>query len=326
MQSCLRSLDGLKPLQRHDSSYFPITPELAIGHLPEQDGHAVYWSQSGAPDGVPLVIAHGGPGGANAPMFRRFADPTKFRIIQIDQRGCGQSTPKGRLEANTLDHTLADMERLRAHLGIDRWVVSGGSWGSTVALAYAREHPEHCLGMMLSCIWLCRPEDVHWWFQGVRAVFPELWEQFAMPFPKHQDDLRTAYCEAILDQNDKEAAQRLYLYEEGFMHFDSPVAPPTPERGQAYGRIFAHYARHDFFLGTQPLLDDASRFRHLPTVLVHGRYDMCCPASGAWELHKVLAHSHLHLVPGAGHYPTEPTMGRAVAEAGSRLLTMLQGA
>lgn len=316
-------------MRRADDPFQPFTPPRREGMLDVGDGHSLYWTESGAPDGVALVSCHGGPGGAMLPGVTRFTDSARVRLVQFDQRGCGRSTPRNRLEANTLAHTISDMERLRAHLGVERWLVSGGSWGSTVALAYAQAHPDRCLGLFLVSLWLCRRSDIHWWFHGVQALFPELWEAFASFVPEDErHDLRTAYCQRILGADEavaREAATRLFLYEEGFMHFDAPLQPPNLERGPDYGRIFAHYAAHDFFLDEDQLLRNAPRLGAMPVSMITGRYDCCTTPSNAWALKTAVPHAELEIAPGAGHYPTEPTFGRAVARASQSFLARFTG-
>ncbi len=315
---------GLPLPRRLDDPFFPVTPHRADGWLERPGGHAIYWQDAGAADGVPVVLCHGGPGGRSAPQRRRFFDPARFRIIQFDQRGCGRSTPTGSLTANSLQDTLADIEAIRTTVGVERWVVSGGSWGSTVALAYAQAYPQRCLGLNLTCTWLCRARDTRWWFEGVRSMFPELWAAFAGLVPaEERDDLRRAYARRILGADRAvadDAARRLYLYEQGFMHFESPLEPADLARGADYGRIFIHYAMNDFFLRDDQLLDDAHRIAHLPVEMVVGRYDCCTPPENSWELAQRLPSAHLVVVPAGGHYPTEPAMAQAVAAAPARLL------
>lgn len=304
-------------MRRADDPYCAPLAVSADGMLDVGDGHHIYWTDSGA--GIPMITCHGGPGGAMMAGAARFTDGRRVRHIMFDQRGCGRSAPRSRLDANSLQHTVADMERLRRHLGIERWIVSGGSWGSTVALAYAEAHPERCLGLFLVSLWLCRKADTDWWFHGVQALFPELWESFAAMVPEaERGDLRDAYCRRILGDDADVAARfatSLFLYEEGFMHFDAPIAPPDPARGVDYGRIFAHYAAHDFFVGDDTLLRHADRLAAIPVSIITGRYDCCTPPSNAWALARRLPHARLEIVPGAGHYPTEPAFGHAVARA-----------
>ncbi len=237
--------------------------------------------------------------------------------------------PPVELDGNSLDATIGDMEALREHLGIERWIVSGSSWGSTVALAYAEAHPERCLGLNLTCVWLCRAKDTEWWFQGVRSMFPELWEAFASLVPaEERSDLRQAYVRRILGDDPalaEAAATRLYLYEQGFMHFDAPLAEPDLQRGPGYGRIFAHYAAHDFFVRDTQLLDEASRLAHLPVEIVTGRYDCCTTPDNSFDLAGRLPLASLTIVPGGGHYPTEVAMAQAVAQAPLRLYRRIVG-
>ena len=306
-------------MRRLDDPYHPVTAADDCGHLQRDHDHRIYYELAGNPDGLPLVMCHGGPGGSGNPGYRRMVDSEICRIVQFDQRGCGKSTPTGNLDGNSLQATIADMEALREHLDIDAWVVVGGSWGSTLALAYAEAHPQRCLGLLLVSMWLCRRRDVDWWFQGVRTVYPELWEQFAdLVPPAERQDLRSAYCRRILGADSElaaEAGRRLYLYEEGFMRFEVPIVPPEESRGPAYGRIFAHYVAHDFFLRENQLLEDAGALGDMPVILVTGRYDMCTTPDNAYDLSRVLPAADLRIVPAGGHYPTEPAMARACLQA-----------
>ncbi len=318
---------SLLPVRRLDDPFFPVTPATHQGMLDRPGGHAIHWEVAGNPDGVPVMICHGGPGGANAPARRRFYDPAVFRIVQFDQRGCGLSRPTGLLEGNSLQATIGDMEALRAMLGIGRWMVAGGSWGSTVALAYAQAHPEACLGINLTCMWLCRAKDIDWWFHGVRSMFPELGEAFASLVPAEQrGDMRAAYVKVILGEDRAAAdaaAHQLHLYENGFMRFDAPLEEYDPARGARYGRIFAHYARHDFFVRDTQLLDQAGRVAHLPVELVVGRYDCCCTPDNSFDLTQRLPLANLTVVPGGGHSSSEVAMSQAVARAPLRLLSRI---
>jgi proline iminopeptidase len=312
-------------VRRLDDPYFAVQPARADGHLERPGGHRIYWQDSGRADGPAIVLLHGGPGGASGDGYRRALDSSALRIVQFDQRGCGRSQPAGTLSDNTLQHTLGDMEALRSHLGIERWIVAGGSWGSTVAVAYSEAYPERALGLVSVGTWLCRRKDIDWWFHGVRTLFPELWEAFAAPIPPaERADLRRAYCTRILERGDEEAARRLYLYEEGFMHFDVPLTPPDPQRGTAYGRIFAHYAAHDFFLSDNQLVANAPRIALLPALLITGRYDACTTPDNAYDLARVLPRAELRIVAGAGHYPTEHALAVACAQARPAILQMAE--
>jgi proline iminopeptidase len=303
---------GKPALRRLDDPYHRAGPARATGHLEREGGHRIYYEDAGAEGGLPVVLCHGGPGGSGNPGYRRFVDSGRCRIVQFDQRGCGKSEPVGVLEGNTLQASIADMEALREHLGIARWLVGGGSWGSTLALAYAEAHPERTIGLLLISLWLCRQQDMDWWFQGVRTIFPELWEEFAALAPEEErHDLRRAYHRMIMGDDPElaaEAGRRLYLYEEGFMHFDVPLQLPDESRGPAYGRMFAHYAANDYFLRENQLLDDCDRLGDMPVILVTGRYDMCTTADNAFDLARCLPNADLRIVSAAGHYPTEKNM------------------
>lgn len=307
------------PVRRLDDPFFPVTPARQAGHIDRDNGHRIYFEDAGNPDGLPVLLCHGGPGGSGSPSFRRMIDSSQYRVIQFDQRGCGKSEPVGELGANSLQHSIADMEALRDHLDIECWVVTGGSWGSTLALAYAQDHAERVLGLLLISMWLCRRSDTDWWFSGVRTVFPELWQQFADLVPEaERGDLRRAYCGRILGDDAElaaEAGRRLYLYEEGFMHFDAPLAPVDESRGPAYGRIFAHYASHDFFLRDNQLIERAHNTAQIPTIMVTGRYDMCTPPNNAYDFATRLPQADLRIVAAAGHYPTENALALACAAA-----------
>jgi proline iminopeptidase len=315
-------------MRRHDDVLFEITPNRDEGHLDVGDGHAIHWFEAGNPDGVPLVECHGGPGGRGNMGLRRLLDPERLRIVQFDQRGCGESTPVGELAHTSLQHTIADMERLREHLGIERWIVSGPSWGSTVAIAYGEAHPERCIGIKATGVWLCRAADTDWWYQGVRRFFPDTWAQFAsLVEPDRRHDLRHAYHEMLFG-DDLELAQRagqsLYEYEESFMHLEPPFMGPKQGRGLAYARVFSHFAVNDFFLRDDQLLEDAHRLRGVPVSLVTGRYDNCTTPDGAWDLAQGLDDVHLELVNASGHYPTESAMSRAMATETTRFLADLE--
>jgi proline iminopeptidase len=295
---------------------------------------------------MPVVICSGGPGSGMNQSRRRFYDPTAWRIVMFDQRGCGKSTPTGLLTENTLQHTIDDMEALRELLGIDRWVVAGGSWGSTVAVAYAEANPDSCLGLSLTSMWLAREADIHWWFQGVRTMFPELWAAFAELVPEaERNDLRDAYCSRILGDDATVAAmaaEQLCAYEQGFMQFDvdpsdakhravelkgtedgQGLAEPDPA-AVAYGTVFAHYASQKFFVKDRELLENASKIVGLPIEMVVGRYDCCCPPANSFDLAQVLPLCNLVVVPGAGHKASEVAMGAPCSQAPERLRLRIQ--
>lgn len=324
-------MTDLSPMiRRLDDPLYPVTPTRAEGMLEVGDGHEIHWMEAGNPEGIPFIDCHGGPGGRANPFLRRILDPERLRIVQFSQRGCGQSTPSLSTEHNTLQHTIADMERLREHLGITAWAVGGLSWGSTVALAYAEAHPDRCLGVKVGGVWLLRPADIDWWYQGVRRFFPDTWSQFAALAPaERHHNLRAVYHEMITGSDGALAAaagQALYEFEETFMHLEAPFAPPNPGRGLAYARIFSHYATHDFFLTPDQLVREAGSLRGLHVSLLTGRYDACTTPDQAWDLAQALDPTdvRLEIVSAAGHYPSETPMSAALAHQTRLFIDELQ--
>ncbi len=304
--------------------YAPIEP-FDAGFLQVSDLHRVYYEQVGRRDGRKVVFLHGGPGGGLDPDYRRYFDPARWHVTLFDQRGCGRSTPFAELRENTTWDLVADMERLREHLGIERWVVFGGSWGSTLALAYAQAHPERCLGLILRGIFLLRRKELLWFYQdGASALFPEAWEQYLRPIPEvERGDLMGAYHRRLTspDGSVRAEAARAWSIWEG----STSRLLPDPQLIQHFGgdefalafaRIECHYFVHGAFLRSDTqLLDDVPRIAHLPGVIVQGRYDVVCPATSAWALHTRWPGSRLVLVPDAGHSLKEPGIRSALVEA-----------
>jgi proline iminopeptidase len=302
---------------------YPSIEPHARGHLRVSDLHGVYWEESGRPDGTPVVFVHGGPGGGTAPDQRRFFDPSAYRIVLFDQRGCGQSRPHASLEENTTWDLVADMERIREHLGIDRWVVFGGSWGSTLGLAYAQAHPDRVRALVLRGIFLLRPLELRWYYQqGASFVFPEAWEAFVAPIPQaERGDLMAAYSRRLLSADREErlrAARAWSVWEASTSWLLLDPAHLTSfgedDFAEAFARIENHYfVNGGFFSHPEQLLDDVDRIRHIPAVIVQGRYDMCCPMTTAWDLHRRWPEADFQVVPDAGHAAAEPgTMDRLV--------------
>ncbi|WP_329522490.1 prolyl aminopeptidase [Spirillospora sp. NBC_01491] len=306
------------PLEPHDSGM------LAVGA-----GDEIYWEVCGDPGGKPVVFVHGGPGGGLLPVCRRFFDPAAYRIVLFDQRNCGRSTPHAgdagvSLEANTTPHLVADMERLREHLGIDRWQVFGGSWGSTLGLAYAQEHPDRVTELVLRGIYLARPEDEEWAFTGGGSarLFPEEWAAFQAPVPEAaRDDMLTAYGRLLFDPDPAVhvPAARAWAAWELSANTLLPVPPPDLDDRLLVGfsRIEQHYFSQGCFLGAG-ILAGADRIRHLPGVIVHGRYDMKTPADGALTLHRAWPEAEFHLIEDAGHGGSEPGTLHHLIEATDR--------
>jgi proline iminopeptidase len=307
--------------------YPPIEPYRS-GMLRVSEIHEVYWEESGAPDGTPVVFVHGGPGGGTSPDQRRFFDPAAYRIVLFDQRGCGKSTPTSCLDENTTWDLVADMERIREHLGIDRWVVFGGSWGSTLALAYAQSHPDRVRAIVLRGIFLLRPKELRWYYQeGASFVYPDAWESFVAPIPEEdRDDLMAAFHRRLTgdDAEARRAAAKAWSVWEGSTSWllpstDHAATFEDDEFADAFARIENHYfVNGGFFDHPDQLLDGVGRIRHIPAVIVQGRYDMPCPVTTAWELHRRWPEADFHIVPDAGHAAMEPGTRSLLVEATDR--------
>ena len=305
----------------------PLHPHLephAQGMLDVGDGHRLRYEVSGDPGGQPVLFLHGGPGSGCKPEHRRFFDPRRWRIVLFDQRGAGGSTPSGSLVANTTQHLVGDIETLRRHLGIARWVVFGGSWGSTLGLAYAAAHPGSCAGLILRGIWLARRRDIDWWMRGVRRIFPEYWEAFVGHLdPAERADVVAAYGRRLADP-DPAMHMPAAIAWRGFDQKLSSlrpaagdVAPPGPQT-LAVARIEQHYVRNEAFLGDGELLRGVERFRHVPGVILHGRYDMIAPIDGAIALARAWPEADLRIIEDGSHSTSEPGMRNALLDAVDR--------
>jgi proline iminopeptidase len=327
----MRNTDATRAFSRDDFLYPALAPNRT-GRLALDALHIMYWEESGNPRGVPAVFLHGGPGGGSSPDHRRFFDPAFYRIVVYDQRGGGQSTPLGELTDNTTGHLVADLERLREHLRIDRWLVFGGSWGSTLALAYAQSHPGRVLALVLRGIFLCRPVEIHWFLYQMRFLFPEAWRSFAEFLPEEdRGDLLAAYYRLLTSPDPKvhlPAAHAWSRYEgscstlmpdpELVAHFDEDAV------ALAIARIEAHYFVHNIFLPENALLDNIDRIRHLPCAIVQGRYDAVCPILSADELHRVWPEAEYIVVADAGHSAREPGIARELVAATDRFRARLE--
>ncbi|MBF6127134.1 prolyl aminopeptidase [Nocardia brasiliensis] len=311
---------------------YPEIEPYDSGLLDVGDGQAVYWEVSGNPDGKPVVFLHGGPGGGTSPYQRQFFDPAAYRIVLLDQRGCGQSTPhladNADLATNTTQHLIADLEALRTHLGIDRWQVFGGSWGSTLALAYAQTHPERVTELVLRGIFLLRRKEIDWYYNGAAGyVYPDEWEKFLAPVPEAErgEDLVAVY-HRLLHSPDEQVALAAAIAWSTWEGATSALLPQPdrvaetaePRFALAFARIENHYFQHRGFLEEGQLLRDAGTISHIPTVIVQGRHDIVCPAMSAWDLHKALPNSELHIVDDAGHAANEPGITHHLVEATDR--------
>ena len=295
---------------------YPEIEPYRTGMLRVSDLHEVYFEESGNPAGKPVVFCHGGPGGGTEPKHRRFFDPAAYRIVLFDQRGCGRSRPHASLEDNTTWHLVADMERLREHLGIERWQVFGGSWGSTLALAYAETHPSRVTELVLRGIFLLRKQEIDWFYQrGASALFPDAWEHYLAPIPEaERGDLLAAYHRRLTgtDAVARQEAARAWSIWEGSTSCLLPNAELIAKSGGdefslAFARIECHYfVSRGFFRTETQLLDGVDAIRNIPAVIVQGRYDVVCPMETAWALHRRWPEADLRVVADAGHAAMEP--------------------
>lgn len=307
--------------------YPPIEP-YHEGKLQVSDLHIIHYEESGNPQGKPVIFLHGGPGGGITPMYRQYFDPNKWRIVIFAQRGCGQSKPYAELRENTTWDLVSDIEKIREHLGIQKWVVFGGSWGSTLALAYSQTHPSSCKGLILRGIFMLRPKELHWFYQeGASYIFPDAWEEYLKPIPpEERHDLLSAYYQRLTseDKNIRLEAARAWSVWEGSTSKLFPSENTIQRFGEddfaeAFARIECHYfVNKGFFKTENQLLENIDRIRHLPGVIVQGRYDVVCPTITAWELHQVWQEAEFIIVPDAGHSMTEPGIQTALIEATDR--------
>lgn len=285
------------------------------------DGHTLHVEECGDPNGKPVVFLHGGPGGGINTRQRRMFDPKRYRIVLFDQRGCGQSTPHASVERNTTWDLVTDIERIRERLGIDQWQVFGGSWGSTLALAYAETHPERVTELVLRGIFLLRPYELAWYYQeGASNIFPDVWETYLAPIPvEERHDLLGAYHRRLFGPDPAaqlEAAKAWTTWEWSTSQLIPAFEGGTDEQYLAFARIENHYfVNGGFFERANQLIEDAHRIAHIPTVIIHGRYDVICPVRNAWELHAALPKSELHIIPDAGHAMGEPGITDALIRA-----------
>lgn len=305
-------------------SLYPEIKPYARHELAVEEPHVLYVDESGSPDGLPVLFVHGGPGGGCDSLSRRFFDPNVYRIITFDQRGCGRSTPHASLENNTTAHLIADMQRIREFLGIDKWVLFGGSWGSTLSLAYAQAYPGNVHALILRGIFLCRPQDLAWFYQeGASRLFPDYWEDFVAPIPpEERGDLMQAFYQRLTgsDQIAQMHAAKAWSCWEG----RTATLRPNPQvverftdthRALSMARIECHYFVNQAFLEPDQLLRDMPKIAHLPGIIVHGRYDAICPLDNAWALHQAWPESELQIIRDAGHSAAESGITDALVRA-----------
>jgi proline iminopeptidase len=309
-------------------TFYPEIEPYRSGHLQVSDLHSIYFEESGNPRGRPALFLHGGPGGGTDPRQRRFFDPARYRIVLFDQRGCGKSRPHASLVDNTTWHLVSDIEALREHLGIERWLVFGGSWGSTLALAYAQRHPERVTELVLRGIFLLRAFELRWFYQeGAGWLFPDAWENYLAPIPEaERDDMIAAYHRRLTSSDpalQRAAARAWSVWEAStsFLHHDSVHVAHAAEDdfSLAFARIECHYFVNGGFLDRETqLVDEVARIRHVPGVIVQGRYDVVCPVRSAWELHRAWPEADLRIVPDAGHSAYEPGIVHELVAATDR--------
>ncbi|WJW75633.1 prolyl aminopeptidase [Thiohalobacter sp. IOR34] len=294
--------------------------------------HRLHVEECGNPAGLPVLVLHGGPGAGCEPYQRRFFDPERYRIVLFDQRGCGRSTPHASLEGNDTAALVADIEAIRRHLQIDRWLVFGGSWGSTLALVYAQAHGERVLGLVLRGIFLCRPRDLHWFYQdGASRLFPDYWEDFLDPIPPaERDDLMAAYHRRLTgdDEVQRMAAAKAWSLWEARTATLSPRKDVVrhfadPFTALALARIESHYFINRCFLKPNQILEDAGQLAEIPGIIVHGRYDCVCPPEQAQALARAWPAARLQIVDASGHSATEPGIAAALVAATDEMAARL---
>ena len=311
---------------------YPISEPFATHELIVDNGHRLYVEECGRPDGIPAIFLHGGPGAGCEPAHRGFFDPSRYRAVLFDQRGCGRSTPHASLMANTTWDLVSDMELIRAQLGIERWLVFGGSWGSTLALSYAQTHPERVSALVVRGIFLCRDEEIRWFYQdGASWVFPDFWEDYLAPIPAaEREDLLTAYHRRLTSEDEAIRRQAAHAWSIWEGRTASLLGNPSVQAhfsdshvALSLARIECHYFVNQAFLAPNQLLRDAYRLAGIPGVIVQGRYDLICPMRSAWELHRVWPTAELQVIADAGHSAFEPGIRRALVAATDRFAQVL---
>ena len=311
-----------------DEALYPKIEAHSTGFLKVSELHTIHWERAGNPDGVPVIVIHGGPGGGSQPSYRQYFNPEKFDIIQFDQRGCGQSTPYAELNDNNTQASVADMEMLRVHFGINQWHVFGGSWGSTLSLIYAQHHSNRVLSLTLRGIFMCRKSELHWFYQdGASHIFPDAFDSYRDHIPpEEQHNLIEAYYSRLT--SDDVEVRRAAAREWTRWEMATSRLFPDPEYldkaedldfAVAFARIECHYFINAIFVEEAYILKNVERIQHIPTVIVQGRYDVVCPTKSAWELHKSLKNSELVIVPDAGHSMGEVSIARELVSATDKI-------
>lgn len=308
-------------------SLYPAIEPRQTYSVPVSDGHTLYVEECGNPTGLPALFVHGGPGAGCERYHRQFFDPARYRIVLFDQRGCGRSTPHASLQGNHTQALVEDMEVIRAQLGIERWLVFGGSWGSTLGLVYAETHPDRVLALVLRGIFLCRPRDIQWFYQdGASYLLPDYWQDYLKPIAEEErSDMVSAYYRRLTDDDESTrltAAQAWSLWE-GRASTLLPKAAvvdhfANTKTALSLARIECHYFMHASFMSENQLIVQAERLQGIPGVIVHGRYDVVCPLEQAWALHRAWPDARLEVIADAGHSATEPGIVDALIRATDR--------
>ena len=310
-------------------AFYPKIEAFKTEMFKVSDLHTLYVEQSGNPNGIPVVFLHGGPGGGVNEDHRRFFDPKKYRIVLFDQRGAGQSTPAAELKDNSTWDLVSDIEKIREHLGIQKWVVFGGSWGSTLALTYAISHPEKVQHLILRGIFLCRPSEIHWFYQhGASEIYPDVWESYHNHIPaEERGDFVKAYYKRLTHENAdvrlaaakvwskwEAATSKLFVDVQAIDDFDDPTY------ALQFARIECHYfINNSFFKTNNWIIENIAKIKHIPCDIVQGRYDVVCPARSAWDLHRAWPEANLQIIQDAGHAAAEPGIKAALVSATDRL-------
>ncbi len=304
---------------------FPPVSPYSTGFIEVNDIHSLYWEQCGNPDGVPILLLHGGPGAGATLAHRRFFDPDYYRIIIFDQRGAGRSAPLGCLEDNTLHNIVDDIEKLRTRLNIERWHLFGGSWGSTLAMAYSQKHPQRCISIIMRGIFALEQTEIDWFLYGMKMIFPEAWEQFAAVIPEdEQDNLLHAYHNRLTGHDDKErmaAAIAWSLYEGAcsslLPNYETITTDEQKSHALALARLESHYFLNEVIAPENSLLNEneIDKIRHIPATIIQGRYDVICPITTAYRLHHIWPEADYIVVPDAGHSAQDPAIRSRLIEA-----------
>lgn len=313
---------------------YPDIKPFQTKNIKLDDTHSLYFEQCGNPDGIPVLFVHGGPGAGCSKQDRCFFDPAKYHIILFDQRGCGRSEPHSELKDNTTQHLISDMETLREHLDLDRWLLFGGSWGSTLSLLYAQAHPERVLGLILRGVFLCRQQDLHWFYQnGASQIFPDYWEDFQAPIPAgERGDMIGAYYKRLTGSNElaKMGAAKAWSVWEARCATLRPNHElvdyfTDPHKALALSRIETHYFKNNGFIEDNQILNNVDKLAGIPGIIVHGRYDAICPLSNAFALHRNWHDSEIHIIRDAGHSSREPSITDALVRATRDMAYRFQG-